>query len=300
MKEKYIVGVDIGGGSIKSGVYDAFGAELKHNTVVIPNTLTNDTFLEAVNHSISPLVQEFSISGIGIGSPGPLDNEKGILIESANMQTLHNVKIKSFLESKYNLPVLYENDANCAALGEAIFGTYKNSSSLLILTLGTGLGGGFVNEGKLYSGFQGNGIEIGHMTAVIDGALCGCGQKGCVEAYFSTKGFLARYKELTNVTLSDAESFFLQIKKGDKDAEKILNFSVLALAETIRSAIHLLNPEAVVFVGGITKAWDLFGTKLESLIREKIFTVLNDRLKIGVGGNLAGSLGAASLFFQNK
>jgi glucokinase len=298
MKSGLGVGIDIGGGSIKSGVYDENGKELKHLTVAIPSNLTNDNFLDSIYLASAPLLQEYSITGIGIGSPGPLDNEKGILIRSANMPSLDHVPITNFLKSKFDVPIFYENDANCAALGEASFGKYKNAASLLILTLGTGIGGGFVDQGKLFTGYRGNGIEIGHMTTVIGGALCGCAQNGCLEAYFSTKGFLARYKEKTNLALKDAEHFFQEVRAQNQNAIQILNFGITAMAETIRSAIHLLNPEVVVFVGGITLAWDLFGEKLESKIRELIFPVLNERLIIGVGGNLAGSLGAASLVFQ--
>ncbi len=298
MKSEIAIGIDIGGGSIKSGVYDSDGKELKHLSTQMPNNLTNESFLKTIELATTPLLEGFVIKGIGVGSPGPLDNEKGILLESANMPNIKNVKIKDFLESTYKIPVRYENDANCAALGESFFGNYRNTSSQLILTLGTGIGGGFVNQKVLYTGYQGNGIEIGHMTAVIGGALCGCGQKGCVEAYFSTKGFVHRYQEKTNTELNNAEAFFLEVRNGNKIAREILDFGVLTMAETIRGAVHLLNPEAVVFVGGITLAWDLFGDHLESLIRSKIFPVLNSQIKIGVGENFAGSLGAASLVFQ--
>lgn len=300
MKAELAIGVDIGGGSIKSGIYSTSGEELEHITIQIPSLLTNDTFLTSVSSSVFPLLEKYKPIGIGIGSPGPLDTEKGILIGSANMPALTNVPLVYAVYNKFKIPVYYENDANCAALGEAYFGKHKDLSSLLILTLGTGIGGGFVDQKKLYTGFQGNGIEIGHMTSVIDGALCGCGQKGCVEAYFSTIGFLNRYQEIKHESLKNAHHFFDMIRSGENVANEILNFGVLALAETVRSAINLLNPEGVVFVGGITKAWDLYGEKLEHLIRLKILPVLNDRLKIGVGQNFAGSLGAAGLVFAKE
>lgn len=298
MKEALAIGIDIGGGSIKTGVYDHLGKEYKHLNIPNPSPLTNESFLAGIDSAIEAFSAEYPISGIGIGSPGPLDNESGILLESANMPSLKNVRIKDHLEKKFQLPVYYENDANCAALGEATFGAFKNNSSQLIITLGTGVGGGFVNQGKLYLGYKGNGIEIGHMTVVIGGAICGCGQKGCLEAYFSTKGFLNRYFEKTKIQLQDAESFFSEVRNQNQVALEILNFGIVAMAETVRNAIHLLNPEAVVFVGGITNAWDLFGESLQSSIRNRIFSVLNERTIIGVGGNLAGSLGAASLVFQ--
>lgn len=166
--------------------------------------------------------------------------------------------------------------------------------------IGIGVGGGFVDKGILYSGYLGNGIEIGHTTSVIGGALCGCGVYGCVESYFSTRGFLNRYTEKTKSQLENAETFFRLVREKNPIAEEILHFGTLALAHAVRGAIHLLNPEAVVFVGGITKSYDLFGKILESEIRSNIFPVLNDRLKIGSGGSLSGALGAASLVFSKE
>lgn len=292
------IGVDIGGGSIKVSLFDKKGDELRSQISPTPEHLDNQSFLKNLKDTIRPLIPD--AIGIGVGSPGPLDNERGVMISSANMQGLKNLPIKEELKKEFSLPVWYENDANCAALGEAYFGSYKNTESQLIVTLGTGVGGGFVNRGILYSGYLGNGIEIGHTTSVIGGALCGCGVKGCVESYFSTRGFLNRYAEKSNQTLGNAEEFFQLVRKKDSLALEILHFGTLALAHAVRGAIHLLNPEAVVFVGGITKSYDLYGKLLESEIRTTIFPVLNDRLKIGAGGSLSGALGAASLVFSKE
>lgn len=292
------IGVDVGGGSIRVSLFDESGNELKSQVSPTPDHLDNDSFLKILKDTIRPLAKDGI--GIGVGSPGPLDNKRGVMISSANMLGLKNLPIKESLTQEFSLPVWYENDANCAALGEAYFGTYKNTESQLILTLGTGVGGGFVNKGILYSGYLGNGIEIGHTTSVIGGALCGCGVHGCVESYFSTRGLLGRYKEKSNQTLENAEEFFQLVRNNDPLAKEILNFGTLALAHAVRNAVHLLNPEAVVFVGGITKSYDLFGKKLESEIRSSIFPVLNDRLKIGAGGSLSGALGAASLVFSKE
>ncbi|PJZ46130.1 ROK family protein [Leptospira brenneri] len=292
------IGVDIGGGSIRASLFDESGKELNSKLSPTPEDLNNDKFLKILKDTIRPLASEGQ--GIGVGSPGPLDNENGLLLSSANMKGLKNLPLKEELKKEFSLPVWYENDANCAALGEAYFGLYKDTESQLILTLGTGVGGGFVQRGVLFSGYLGNGIEIGHTTSVIGGAICGCGVRGCVESYFSTRGFLRRYSEKTNTHLNNAEEFFQLVRNKDQIAEEILHFGTLALAHAVRGAVHLLNPEAVVFVGGITKSYDLFGKTLESEIRSTIFPVLNDRLKIGAGGNLSGALGAASLVFSKE
>ncbi|MCZ8341963.1 MAG: ROK family protein [Leptospira sp.] len=301
MKEGLAIGVDIGGGSIRVGVYNVKGVELRKAVSPTPKNLNNDSFLNTLKTTISAVWENNeSYTGIGVGSPGPLDNERGIFIASANMKGINNVPIKDFLEREFKIPCSYENDANCAALGEAYFGNFQSASSLLILTLGTGLGGGFVEAGKLYSGYLGNGIEIGHTTAVFDGRLCGCGQRGCVEAYFSTEAFKGSYLEKTGTQLKDAKEFFERLDANDPIAFEILKFGTLALAHAVRGAIHLLNPEAVVFVGGITNSYNKFGVDLESRIRSLIFPILNDRLKIGVGSGFSGSLGAAGLVFSKR
>lgn len=298
MRLRNAIGVDIGGGSIRASLFAESGKELDSTLSPTPEHLDNESFLKILKETIRPLTKD--AMGIGVGSPGPLDNERGIMIASANMQGLKNLPIKDELKQEFSLPVWYENDANCAALGEAYFGFYKDTKSQLIITLGTGVGGGFVDRGILYCGYLGNGIEIGHTTSVIGGALCGCGVHGCVESYFSTRGFLGRYAEKTNKNLDNAETFFQLVKEKDPIATEILSFGTLALAHAIRNAIHLLNPEVVIFVGGITKSYDLFGKNLESEIRSTIFPVLNDMLKIGVGGSLSGALGAASLVFSKE
>lgn len=292
------IGVDIGGGSIRASLFDESGKELESFVSPTPEHLNNDSFIKILKDTIRPLVKDSF--GIGVGSPGPLDNERGVMIASANMQGLKNLPIKEELVREFSLPVWYENDANCAALGEAYFGFYQDTESQLILTLGTGVGGGFVDRGVLYTGYLGNGIEIGHTTSVIGGALCGCGVRGCVESYFSTRGFLGRYQERANRRLNHAEEFFHLVREKDPLAIEVLNFGTLALAHAVRGAVHLLNPEAVVFVGGITKSYDLFGESLEAEIRSTIFPVLNDRLKIGPGMSLSGALGAASLVFSKE
>ncbi|MDF3818692.1 ROK family protein [Leptospira sp. 96542] len=297
-KEKFAIGVDIGGGSIRASLIDNSGQELITNIKQTPQSGGNEEFLECLSAAIQPIITNNDIIGIGIGSPGPLNSDEGILIKSANLQTLNHVPIKSYLQQKFNIPIHYNNDANCAALGEAYFGSKKNTDSILALTLGTGVGGGYVENGKLFSGFQGNALEIGHTTVVINGALCGCGQKGCVESYFSTRGFINRYYEKTNIQLTDARDFFNKVEAEDINAVSILSFGITCLAHAVRNAIHILNPASVVFVGGITSAYHLFGETLEKEIRNLIFPILENRLVIGKGSSLAGTLGAACLVFS--
>lgn len=191
---KSYLGIDIGAGSIKASLIDSNGNVLKSSFRKTGTETNEKQFLDSIFDIVLEL-KNSSLTAVGIGSPGPIDSENGILIESANLPLLKNVALVSHLKKKFSIPVYYNNDANLAALGEYHFGLGKGSPSLVILTLGTGLGGGWVYQGKLFNGYKGSGMEAGHVTYLPNGSLCGCGQRGCTEAYFSASGFLNRYKE---------------------------------------------------------------------------------------------------------
>lgn len=295
---KSYLGIDIGGGSIKANLVDPQGNTLG-NTHRATGAATNEKqFLDSLCDIVSEM-QTPSLIAIGIGSPGPIDSENGILIESANLPLLKNVALVAHLKKNFSIPVYYNNDANLAALGEYRFGLGKGSSSLVILTLGTGLGGGWIYQGKLFNGYKGSGMEAGHVTYQPNGSLCGCGQKGCVEAYFSASGFLNRYKEQTGKELSSAEEFFEKSRKGESTALSLLNEGVEALAQLCRGLIHTINPDKIVFTGGIVQSWDLFGNSLKERIAELIFPIFRTYTQILPGGNVSGALGAAALCMEN-
>lgn len=293
------IGIDIGATSMKAGLVSDSGTVTKEGSFPLGEGSSNETILSGLRELVQNLIP-YKPVGIGIGSPGPLLADSGVLLSSANLPQVQNLPLKACLEEEFGLPVLYQNDANCAALAESLFGKSADWDSCLFLTLGTGIGGGYVEKGKLFGGFEGNGFELGHTTVVIDGALCGCGHKGCVEAYFSSRGFQNRYRERSGTDLPLAKDFFQRVRSGDKVAKEILDEGVLCLAEALRNAVHLVNPEGIVFVGGITEAWNLFGEDLEKRLRSSLFPILEKRLKIAIGLPQAGIVGAASLFFLPK
>ena len=260
--KKYL-GIDVGGGSIRGTIVDKEGNSYFDFTIPAEASANNKEFLDAIYTVVKHCLTAVSVDAIGIGTPGPIDIDTGIIISSANLVNLKNVELVSFVREKFHLPVYFNNDANCACIGEYYFGAGKNSKSLVVFTLGTGLGCGWVVNGKIFNGYKGNGMEAGHLTVIKDGAICGCGQHGCIEAYFSTKGFLARYKDLTSIEISNAKDFFKRVSEDDEAAKQVLELGVSAFAEAIRNVIHLINPDKIVFVGGITASYDLFGKSLE-------------------------------------
>jgi glucokinase len=291
------LGIDVGAGSFKASLADVNGNVHLEHSIPIDRLCSNSSFLDSVISLTNYFFEKDKPSAIGIGTPGPLDIDKGIIISSANLPGLRNVPLVETLKNKFKVPVYSNNDANCAALGEYYFGKSRQSKSLVILTLGSGLGGGWVVDGRLFNGHLGNAMEVGHTTIVKDGALCGCGQKGCTEAYFSTRGFINRYKETTGMDLINAEEFFTLVKSGDKSAIQVFDFAVDVFAECIKNIIHTVNPDRIALVGGISHAFDLFETKLNKKISEITFPVLFNYTEIVVGSNIAGSLGAAALCF---
>ncbi|MGJ4747744.1 ROK family protein [Leptospira sp. SA-E8] len=297
-----IIGVDIGAQSIKACLTDESGKIISQSDCKTGQEMDSKLFLSSLEEQISELISgsKDPVKGIGLGSPGPIDKENGILISSANLPLLKNVPLVDFLKKKFNIPVYYDNDANCAALGEYWFGEGKASSNLIVLTLGTGLGGGWVFQGKLFDGYLGNSMEVGHTTIHPGGALCGCGQRGCAEAYFSASGFSSRFLEKTGSKLSDIETLFDLVSKDHKEASEILEEGIESLAQLIRNLIHLLNPEHIVLSGGIAKSYSFFGKRLENRVKEIIFPIFKEYVKILPGKSVTGALGAASLCLDNK
>ncbi len=293
---KYL-GIDVGGGSIRGSVIDEQGNLYLDLSVKTNPESSNEELIDSIGKLIDQAEEKETFDAIGIGTPGPINIDEGIIYASANLKNLKNTPLIQGLKSKTNLPIHFNNDSNCASLGEYYFGDNSRVERLFVFTLGTGLGGGFIYQGKLYNGLQGNGMEVGHITVIPKGAKCGCGQLGCAESYFSTSGFLARYKDKTNKTLSDAKAFFDLIRAGDEDCKEILELGVEAFSDCIRSVVHLLNPQKIVFLGGISQSYDLFGKSLEEKLGQKIFPVLAQTINYSVGKKLAGSFGAASLCF---
>jgi glucokinase len=293
--EKFL-GIDVGGGSLKASLIDKEGKVYQEEAIQTDRFWDNPTFLTNI-HFLIEKFQKTSFVSIGIGTPGPIDIPKGSIIRSANLPNLSNLSLIDSIASQYKVPIHFNNDANCAALGSYFFNKDAQVESLVVITLGTGYGCGWVLNGKIFNGYLGNGMEAGHQTVITNGALCGCGQRGCVEAYFSTRGLLERFREKTNISLSDGKAFFKLIERKDEDAQDILSLGIEAFSNSIRNIIHLLNPNKIILVGGLTKSKDLFFDRVTSDLDQIVFPVLRSHSKVIIGESIAGSLGAAALGF---
>ena len=312
----YYVGIDLGGTNTKIGILNIEG-EIFKSTVIktlssegAERTLTR--IWEAAKGLAEDLkIKESSIKGIGIGIPGPVINQS-IVAFFANFPWGENVDIKAMMEKISGVETKLDNDVNIIALGEAKYGAAKGSKTSVTVALGTGVGGGIYVDGKLISGFMGAGGEIGHMKLVKDGKLCGCGQKGCFEAYASATGLIreATSRLIVNkqnllytmiegkLDTLEAKDIFDAAKEGDKFSLDLVDYEAEYLAMGIGNILNIINPEKVVLGGGVAMAGDILMNPMKEKLKKYALAVTLKGIEIvqGMLGNEAGIKGAVGLF----
>jgi len=264
------VGIDIGGTKIAGALVSDTGAILRELKVPTPAT-DSDALLQAVIEMINDLRTGQEVDSVGVACAGFIDAERSIVVYSPNL-SWRNEPLKAKLEEKLGLPVFIENDANAAGWAEYRFGAGRGSKHMLMLTVGTGVGGSIVANGELFRGGFGIGAELGHMRFIADGKLCGCGQKGCLEQYGSGTALLNSAKELVASGVSSASRLrelagaageltgtevYQAIQEGDEAALGLLAELGTNLGVAIASLVAILDPEVVVIGGGVSAAGEL-------------------------------------------
>jgi glucokinase len=231
------------------------------------------------------------VKAIGAGCPGPLDSKKGIILSPPNLPDWRRVPLKKIIERKFRLPVSVENDANCAGLGEAVRGAGRKASSMVLLTLGTGIGSAIVLDGKLWTGKGGFASELGHVSIDINGPKCGCGNRGCLEMYASATAVVRRMKK-ADMT---AEQIYDAARKGDKLARKIVDETAVYLGAAIANIINALDPEVIVLAGGMANAGKIFFNKIGKAAKERALKEASKGVRIVPAelGDDAGIIGVA-------
>ncbi|MEP6664044.1 MAG: ROK family protein [Verrucomicrobiota bacterium] len=271
-KTDYVVGVDFGGTKILAAVFDASLNCLGRTKISTKGERGKDEVIERIAHCIKDAVDECDlnlkqVSAVGIGAPGAVDTENGEVIFAPNLKW-ENVPLKKELEKKLGVPVLLENDANICTLGVYETELKSKPRHVIGIFIGTGIGGGLIIDGKLYSGFNRTAGEIGHMVIEVEGPKCGCGNRGCFEALASRTAIFrqiqAAVKEgqktiLTDMLgedLKDLRSGELRkaIRKGDKFTEKIIESAAKYSGIAVANLINILNPEVIVLGGGVIDA----------------------------------------------
>ena len=305
------IGIDVGGMSIKAGVVTHAGDIIAKCAVPTPLD-NNENFCKAMLESVQGAIKEANINvgeieAIGIGAPGVVDRDKGLLVNSPNIPYI-NAPVREYLRKNLkDVPVLVENDANSAALGEY----YKadNAKNFVFITLGTGVGGGVVIDGKLFTGTNGAAGELGHVVIHAGGRKCGCGRKGCWEAYASVTGLIKTTEEhrgeIKGIKPGDrisGRTVFELAKKGDKDAERVRNMWIEEVAIGITDMINIFQPDELVVGGAISKEGEVIMEPIREYVKKHSFNVGELRrtkvMASRIGGD-AGLIGAA-LLYKNK
>jgi len=311
-----ILAFDLGGTNLKYGLGSFNGEILQHSKMKSGGFGTLDSVTQPFIEAAEKMDREakengFIIKAIGIGTPGAVEPETGIVLGSSpNIPSIIGVSLKAMLEEETGIPCIVDNDANLATLGEALAGAGVGYKSVIGITLGTGVGGGFVNEGVLYRGAYGSAMEIGHSVIDYSGRLCNCGIAGCLEAYSGGLALIKRANDLGKVQFGDDARRFIKsrplfeaAKEGYIPAVISISEGVDALAVGISNFINTLDPGCVVIGGGVVFGYQLYWDVLTSKIDEKVVDALTGKVpilpaKLGNKAGLAGAVLAAVKYLE--
>lgn len=288
-----IVGIDLGGTAIKLGRFTQDGICLKSLTVPTPQPATPEAVLAAMVAAIAQVDPNQAAVAIGVGTPGPADAAGRVARVAINLAGWQNVPLADWLEAKTGRLTVLANDANCAGLGEAWLGAGRRFRNLILLTLGTGVGGAIILDGKLFTGPQGTAGELGLITLKPDGPECNSGNRGSLEQHASVQAVRRR-------TGLEPEELGTLAKTGDATALQFWQEYGRDLGIGLTSLIYVLTPEAIVLGGGISASAEFFFPAMLAEIEQRVLPSSRERLQILVAelGNQAGTAGAARLAWQ--
>ena len=316
--EKVNIGVDIGGMSLKAGLVNKEGKILYKEIIKTDVNKGDKYFLECLHTLIANLIKyaknnSLEVNGIGLGVPGIVNNDLKTMEYAPNLK-IENLSLKDALKD-FDLPFSLSNDANCAALAEQKFGAAKGYQDVILLTLGTGVGGGVICDGRLYEGNEGKGAELGHVCLILNGRQCGCGRKGCLETYASASALLRDTKEMmeehkdsmmweyANNDINNVSGLtsFECAKKGDKWANEVIDNYVMYLGEGMLDFCNIFRPEVFVIGGGISNQGKYLTDKLQKYLEDHNYgyeSAPRSEVVVAKLKNDAGIIGAASLLID--
>jgi glucokinase len=314
------IGIDLGGTTINTAIVTKDGKLVTRSQTMTEAKKGVQAVIDNICNSIRNTCLQISsnpdeLLAIGIGSPGPLNTQTGIVIDAPNLNGWVNVPLRDFVQQQFKPPVFLDNDANAAAFGEFWVGAGKGVRNLIVITLGTGVGGGLIIEGQLYRGPDDTSGEIGHTTVLIDGPICSCGNRGCLEALSSATALVNRAldtlrlgtksgiildlceNDLSKVT---AKLIYEAAKKGDSLAIELFRETGFYLGIACANMVNVFNPEMIILFGGLINAGDLLFTPVREEIKKRAFPTPAARVKVvpAILGNDAGAIGAAGIALQ--
>lgn len=308
------LGIDIGGTAVKYGIVSADGTLLceeqyevafdGYQTPILDTVLkTSQTFLQS--YGIAPC----DLNGIGVSATGQIDSVRGVVAGvGGNIINWKDAPIKQALEAQYKLPVTVVNDANCVALGEQWIGAAKGCKNVIVITVGTGLGGGIIMDGQVLLGQAGYAGELGHFSIAKDGRECTCGNKGCYEQYASMTALIRSVREqmplqeLPQLKKEEVNGklIFELVEKGDDQITSIVEAWIQDIAVGLVSLTHIFNPELILIGGAVSTQETLFIEKVRKKVCALTMANFGENLRIERAslGNHAGLIGAVSYFIQ--
>lgn len=310
----YSIGVDIGGMSVKVGLVDSNGNIVEKNVEkTIPGHINviNNIVSQVNRLLVSNNLTIKDIKGIGVGCPGAVSGEKGFIDVLPNLGW-ENVPLVELLKKQLDTEIKISNDANVAALAEAVYGVAKGVNDCVMFTLGTGVGGGVIINKKLYEGTDSKGAELGHSTLIFGGKKCSCGRSGCIETYISATALMAQTREemqnnpkslmwdyvLGDINKVDGKTAFECAKKGDVSAEKVVSNYVAYLSESLMNMMNIFRPQVLILGGGVSAQGDYLINRIEEYCKKFDYGYKGapkPQIKIAKFGNDAGIIGAAAL-----
>ena len=311
------VGLDVGGTTMKAAVVDDAGKPFPHATLATEAYKGQDHGLNQMAATIRLAIaaagkMEKEIAAIGVATPGTMDIPAGIILDPPNLRPWRNVPVRQFIADKFGIPTAFQNDANAAAFGEYWVGAGRDVRSMVMFTLGTGIGGGVIIDDHVLEGQHSHGAEVGHMKIDLGKTRqCGCGRWGCLEAFASATAVVKRAQEaVANVagksllrdllTTTDeelpAKVVFQAADQGDAIAMKVIDDTAYYLAVGATNMMHLIDPDMIVYAGGMIAAGESFLNRIRHYIRELAFPIPAAKTIVRYSqlGSDAGYIGAAA------
>lgn len=313
---KCVVGIDLGGTYIKGAVFDPSGKLLDEGKLETGVALGQERVIQNIVTLVNRLKERCSsetLAGVGLGVPGALDFKNGRIVQSPNFPGWENVPIRAWIQKELAVPVVLENDANAAAMGERWVGAARQLDHFLLITLGTGVGGGLVLNRKLWYGENGKGGEVGHMRITPDGPPCGCGQQGCLEVYASWPALIRMAREKWSEVqkgghaepfpsrFETVQGLAQEAERGDPVAQAVFSKLAFYLGIGITNVANLLDINHYIISGGVGSAFHLFHEPLRREVASRVFGMDREtayktiRIEKALCGENAGMLGAGYL-----
>ena len=299
---EYSIGVDLGGTNLRAAAVSRDGKI--HEKIAGSTDLKEgrDAVIGDIVDSIKRLRQSCGpdLQGVGIGVPGFILMDKGLIVGSNNMPGFDGYPVRDEIEKLLGTKIFLENDANAAALGEKWIGAGKDVDNLVLLTLGTGIGGGIIADGRVLHGYLGMAGELGHMTVIPSGNPCGCGNYGCLEKHASATAIVAMARLLSLGDNITSEGVYRLAIAGNERAKMIFHHMGQALGIALATLINVFNFPLYLLSGGVLAAWDQFAPTMMEEVQKRSYSFRHSDTKVekAILGNEAGLIGAAALPFH--